>query len=51
MKIKGFKVILVVFLMVGVLVVCGKDGVSNDSGLGSKEEVLGMLIVVGFIVL
>ena len=47
MKTKGFKVTLAAFLMVGALAACGKDGASNDSGSGSKEEVSGTLTAAG----
>ena len=33
--------------MVGALAACGKDGASNDSGSGSKEEVSGTLTAAG----
>ncbi|MGP6197207.1 phosphate ABC transporter substrate-binding protein PstS family protein [Priestia megaterium] len=47
MKTKGFKVTLAAFLMVGALAACGKDGASNDSGSGSREEVSGTLTAAG----
>ena len=47
MKTKGLKVTLAAFLMVGALAACGKEGASNDSGSGSKEEVSGTLTAAG----